>query len=61
MLNKYPGARSSMLEIEDDSLNGGFGYTPRTAMYKGDINDPQLSNAGQTNIVFEMLSAIEYW
>jgi len=29
-----------MLEIEDDSVSGGFGLTPRTTMYKGDINDP---------------------
>ena len=50
-----------MLEIEDDSVNGGFGFTPRTAMYKADINDPLLANAGQTNIVMEMLSTLEYW
>jgi len=35
-----------MLEIEDDSIEGGFSITPRKAMYKADINDPQLSNAG---------------
>lgn len=45
MMNKYPSARSNMLEIEDDSVEGGFGITPRTAMYRGDIRDPQLSNA----------------
>lgn len=61
ILNKYPSARSQMLEIEDDSVNGGFGFTPRTAMYKADINDPQLANAGQSNIVMEMLATLEYW
>jgi hypothetical protein len=40
MLNKYPSARSNMLEIEDDSISGGFGITPKTAMYRADINDP---------------------
>jgi ferredoxin-NADP reductase len=29
-----------MLEIEDDSISGGFGITPKTAMYRADINDP---------------------
>jgi len=29
-----------MLEIEDDSVEGGFGITPRTAMYKASMNDP---------------------
>jgi len=28
-------------------------------LYKGDINDPQLSNAGSTNILFEMMFTIE--
>ena len=40
ILNKYPSARSAMLEIEDDSVEGGFGITPRTAMYKASVNDP---------------------
>jgi hypothetical protein len=40
ILNKYPSARSHMLEIEDDTVNGGFNLTPRTALYKADINDP---------------------
>jgi hypothetical protein len=55
MLNKYPSARSAMLEIEDDSVEGGFGITPKTAMYKASINDPQLSNAGKTHILFELI------
>jgi hypothetical protein len=55
ILNKYPTARSSMLEIEDDSVDGGFSITPKTAMYKASINDPQLSNAGKTHIIFEMM------
>jgi len=46
-----------MLEIEDDTIGGGYGITPRIAMYKGDINDPMLANAGQTHIIFEMLHA----
>jgi len=29
-----------MLEIEDDSIEGGFGLTPKTAMYKAHVNDP---------------------
>lgn len=44
-MNKYPSARSSMLDFEDDSVSGGFAITPTTALYRGDINDPQLANA----------------
>jgi len=29
-----------MLEIEDDSVEGGFGITPQKAMYKANLNDP---------------------
>lgn len=61
MLNKYPSARSQMLEIDDDSVQGGFALTPKTQMYRGDINDPQVSNAGKTHIVFEMLHVVDYW
>jgi hypothetical protein len=28
-------------------------------MYRSEINDPQLSNAGQTNVLFEMMFTIE--
>ena len=45
ILNKYSSARSTMLDFEDDSVSGGFGMTPSTAMYRSDLNDPQLANA----------------
>jgi hypothetical protein len=61
MLNKYPSARSSMLEIEDDSVEGGFSFTPKTAMYKASINDPQLANAGKTHILFELMQTFQQW
>ena len=40
MLNRYPSARSSMLDFEDDSVGGGFATTPNSALYKGELNDP---------------------
>ena len=40
LMNKYPSARSAMLDFEDDSVTGGFSITPTTAMYRGDLNDP---------------------
>jgi len=40
LMNKYPSARSAMLDFEDDSVSGGFALTPTTAMYRADINDP---------------------
>ena len=49
-----------MLEIEDDTVSGGFNITPRTALYRAEINDPQLANAGQTHIIFEMLHTIDF-
>lgn len=61
MMNKYSSARSAMLELEDDTIGGGFQITPRLAMYKADIGDPQLAQAGQTNIIFELLHTIDYW
>ena len=48
LLNKYPSARSSMLDFEDDSVTGGFAVTPTLALYRGELNDPQLANASQT-------------
>lgn len=60
-MNKYPGARSTLLDFEDDSVGGGFQMTPEKALYKADINDPQLSNASQTQIVFEILHTYNYW
>jgi hypothetical protein len=29
-----------MLEIEDDTIGGGFGVTPEQSLYRGDFNDP---------------------
>jgi len=40
MLNKYPTARSAMLDFEDDSVGGGFALTPTVGMYKGEVGDP---------------------
>ena len=40
ILNRYPQARSTMLDFEDDSVGGGFAVTPRTALYRADVNDP---------------------
>ena len=34
-----------MLDYDDDSVGGGFAITPTTALYRGDLNDPQLANA----------------
>ena len=48
IMNKYPSARSTMLDFEDDSVSGGFSMTPSTALYRAEINDPQLANASQT-------------
>ena len=48
IMNAYPSARSTMLDFEDDSVGGGFGNTPTNALYRGDLNDPQLANASQT-------------
>jgi hypothetical protein len=29
-----------MLDFEDDSVGGGFGATPSSSLYLGEINDP---------------------
>jgi hypothetical protein len=52
MIEKYPALKSAFLEVEDDSIDKGFG--PRF-MYRGDINDPTLANASQTHSFFELL------
>ena len=49
-----------MLDYEDDSVNGGFVTTPTTALYRGDLNDPQLANASNCPIVFEMCHTVKY-
>ena len=54
IVNKYPSARSQMLEIEDDTVGAGFGVTPSQTLYRPELNDPQVSNAGQTHAIFEL-------
>ena len=61
ILGKYASARSAMLDFEDDSVNGGFGQTPGSALYRGDINDPQLANASQCPAVFELSQTFHIW
>ena len=61
ILNQYPSARSAMLDFEDDSVGGGFDVTPTTALYRADVNDPQLANAGQTPAVFEFNHTYMHW
>ena len=60
-MNKYPSARSAMLDFEDDSVGGGFNMTPNTVLYRSDLNDPQLANASQTQIVFELCQTYDQW
>lgn len=50
-----------MLDFEDDSVSGGFAVTPATALYRGDLNDPLLANAGATQIVFEVAHTYNWW
>ena len=50
-----------MLDFECDSVGGGFEVTPRTALYRADVNDPQLANASQTQAVFEFNHTYNYW
>ena len=50
-----------MLDFEDDSVDGGFSITPSTALYRAEVNDPQLSNASQTQAVFEFNHTFNYW
>lgn len=53
MFGKYPATRSCLLELDEDAIGGGFG--DNNILYKADINDPALANAGQTHAVFEFL------
>ena len=50
-----------MLEFEDDTVGGGFQNTPDNCCYRGELNDPQLANAGQTQAVFEFMHTYDYW
>ena len=61
IVNKYPSARSTMLELEDDTVGGGFEVTPASCLYRPDLNDPQVSNAGQTHAIFELAHTYSYW
>ena len=35
--------------------------TPTTTLYRGDLNDPQLANASQSQIVFEIAHTYNWW
>ena len=61
ILNKYPSARSAMLDIDDDTVTGGFAMTPTTALYRGEIDDPYLANASETHIIFELCHTCNWW
>ena len=50
-----------MLDFEDDSVHGGFAMTPTTCLYRADLNDPQLANASNTQIVFEISHTYNWW
>ena len=50
-----------MLDFEDDSVCGGFSITPTTSLYRAELNDPQLANAGETQIIFEMNHTHDWW
>ena len=54
ILTKYPPAKSSLIELDDEGLTNAFAGS--YGLYKPDINDPQLSNASQTSIVLELVS-----
>lgn len=54
ILTKYPSARSTLIELDDEGLSNAF----TVSVYKPDINDPQLSNATQTSIVLELLTIL---
>jgi len=61
IFGKYPTTRSQMLEIEDDTVGGGFNVTPDKALYRPDFHDPQLANASETNCIFELLHTYNNW
>ena len=52
-MEKYPSVRSSMLEADEDALDGGFGGN--NLLYRADINDPALANGSKTHAIFEFL------
>ena len=41
------------MEADEDAQDHGFGN--QTKIYRADINDPALSNAGQAHAIFEFL------
>jgi len=58
ILTKYPSAKSSLIELDDEGLHNAFSGS--FGLYKPDLNDPQLSNASQTSIVLELVSTLNY-
>jgi hypothetical protein len=54
MVIKYPAVRSAILEIDEDQAGNGFGNC--SLLYRADINDPSLANAGETHCLFEILT-----
>ena len=50
-----------MFEIEDDAVGGGFGVTPSQSLYRAELNDPQVANAGQTHAIFELNHSFCFW
>ena len=58
ILTKYPTAKSSLIEMDDEGLHNSF--LGSFGLYKPDLNDPQLSNASQSSIIFELTTTLSY-
>lgn len=56
ILTKYPTAKSSLIELDDEGLHTTF--LGSTGLYRPDLNDPQLSNASQCSIVMDLVTTI---
>jgi hypothetical protein len=50
-----------MLEFEDDTVGGGFNLTPTTALFRAELDDPQLTNAQEHPVVFEIMQTFNFW
>ena len=56
MIERYPGLKSSFLEVDEDSADYGFGDFH--IFYRPDVNDPSIANAGQTHSLFEIIRTV---
>lgn len=65
-MTKYATVRSQMLDFEDaeaelPQMRYNGSTVSASGLYRAEIDDPQVSNASQSNAIFELMHTFGKW